>query len=189
MDIGSKPTSIPCRHHLLFIFLLVCQLSCYACHLYHAHLSCASFVYSLHLFLPLLVYLFLVFACACTHMERGCMELEDGLLGASKRSTNASMQISQATMFSRFRSLAFPFGYVLFQTPSFLLPFSLKWFLLRISCHVPFVLISRVWRPLFTFLHLYFGSCSKDVNIYFPTLCACIVHNVCIYIPARPLLV
>ena len=29
--------------------------------------------------------------------------------------------------------------------------------------------------------------CSKDVGIYFPTLCACIVHDVCIYIPACPL--
>ena len=88
-------------------------------------------------------------------------------------------------MFSRFRSLAFPFGYVLFQTPSFLFLFSLRWFVLGISCHVPFVLICRVWRPLYIFLHLYFGPCSRDVGIYFPALCASIVHDVCIYILAR----
>ena len=43
------------------------------------------------LFLPLLVYWFLVFAFACTHMERGCMELGHGLLGASKEGTDVSM--------------------------------------------------------------------------------------------------
>lgn len=55
------------------------------------------------------------------------------------------------------------------------------------SVSFAFVLISKVWRPLFIFLHLYFGPCSRDVGIYFPALCACIVHDVCIYIPARPL--
>ena len=69
-----------------------------------------------------------------------------------------------------------------FKSPSFLPPFSLRWVVLGISCHVPFALISRVWQPLFTFLHLYFGPCSRDVGIYFPPLCACIAHDVCIYI-------
>ena len=71
--------------------------------------------------------------------------------------------------------------------PSFLLPFSIRWFVLGISCSVPFILVSRVWRPLFIFLHLYFGPCYRDVGIYFLALCACIVHDVCIYIPTRPL--
>ena len=74
----------------------------------------------------------------------------------------------------------------LYNPPSFLPNFSLRWVVLGISCCVPFVLISRVWRPLFIFLHLYFGPCSRDVGIYFPTLCACIVHDVCIYIPTCP---
>ena len=43
-------------------------------------------------------------------------------------------------------------------------------------------LISRVQRPLFIFLHLYFGPCSRDVSIYFLALCACIVRDVCMYI-------
>ena len=64
---------------------------------------------------------------------------------------------------------------------SFLHPFSLRRVVLGISCHVLFVLISKAWRPLFAFLHLYFGSCSRDVGIYFPALCASIVHDVCIY--------
>ena len=50
------------------------------------------------------------------------------------------------------------------------------------SCFVPFVLIFRVWRPLFIFLHLYFGPYSRNIGIYFPTLCASIVHHACIYI-------
>ena len=97
MDIRSKPTFVPRGHHLLFAFLLVCLLLClfafsfvcshpcfYACHVYHAYLLYSSFIHSLHIFLPLLVCWFLVFVFACTHMERGCMELGNGLLGASK---------------------------------------------------------------------------------------------------------
>ena len=98
--------------------------------------------------------------------------------------------ISQVAMFCRFR------GHVLqiqgsslchlvmysFKPPSFLPPFSLRWVVLGISCYVPFILISKVWRLLFTFLHLYFGPCFRDVGIYFFALCACIVHDVCIYI-------
>ena len=64
------------------------------------------FIYSLHLFLPLLVCRFLVSAFACTHMERGCMELGHNSPGKSKRDIDASMWLSQATVLSRFRSLA-----------------------------------------------------------------------------------
>ena len=41
-------------------------------------------------FLLLLVCWFLVFAFACTHKERGHMELGHGLLGASKKGKDAS---------------------------------------------------------------------------------------------------
>ena len=108
MDIQSKPTFVPHKHHLLFALLLVCLLSCllaclfafllsvclfilwlvmspvicYAC---HAYLLYASFICSLHLFFPLLVYWFLVLAFACTHMERECIELGHSLPGTSKR--------------------------------------------------------------------------------------------------------
>ena len=82
MDIQSKPKFVPRRHHLLFAFLLLCLL---ACHVYHAYLLYASFICSLHLFLPLLVCWLLVFAFAYTYMERERMELGCGLLGQAKR--------------------------------------------------------------------------------------------------------
>ena len=44
-------------------------------------------------FFPLLVCWFLVLAFACTHMERGRMELGHGLPGASKKGEDASMSI------------------------------------------------------------------------------------------------
>ena len=34
---------------------------------------------------------------------------------------------------------------------------------------------------MFSFLHLYFGPCSRNVGVYFPTLHACIMHDVYIY--------
>ena len=78
----------------LFAFSLVCLLSCFfACHAYHAYLLYASFICSLHLFLPLLVCWFLVFTFACTYMEQGRMELRHGLPGASKKGKDASMSI------------------------------------------------------------------------------------------------
>ena len=124
---------------------------------------------------------FLVFAFLCTHMGPG-----RDLLGVSKKGKDVSKWSGQATAVSRFRVSFFPLVMYSFKPPppSFLLPFSLRWYLLGISCLVPFILIFRVWRPLFTFLHLYFGLCSRDVGIYSPTLCACIVHDECIYIPA-----
>ena len=49
MDIRFKPTFVPCGHHLLFVFLLVCLLSYYACPVYHVHLF-YSFSYTLCIF-------------------------------------------------------------------------------------------------------------------------------------------
>ena len=69
-----------------FAFSLVCLLSCFfTCHVYHVYLLYASFICSLHLFLPLLVYWFLVFAFACTHMEQERMELGHGLPDTSEK--------------------------------------------------------------------------------------------------------
>ena len=129
---------------------------------------------------------FLIYAFASTHMEQGCMKLGHDLLGTSKKGKDTSTWLSQATAISRFRSLAFSLWLCTLQTPFFLLPFSLKCFVLGISCFVPFVLISKVWQPLLIFLHLYFGPYFRDVGIYFPTLCASIVHDACIYMPAHP---
>ena len=73
---------------LLFACLLAFQLLCLPC------LSClfalCLFICSLHLFLPLLVCWFLVYTFACTHMERGCMELGHSPPGASKKGADAS---------------------------------------------------------------------------------------------------
>ena len=92
-----------------FSFSLVCPHPCFCVfHIYHVYLRHAFIMWSLHLFLPLLAYWFLVFAFACTHMERWRMELVHGLSGASKRDADASMWLSQTVVVSRFRSLASP---------------------------------------------------------------------------------
>ena len=105
MDIQSKPTFVPCRHHLcllsyLFAFLLVCLLTyllaflflCLPC------LLCLSALCLFHMLFasfPSIFFFcwFLVFTFACTHMERGRIELGHGLLSASKKGEDASMWI------------------------------------------------------------------------------------------------
>ena len=79
---------LSCMFAYLSSFFLVClrislvlsPATRYACHVCHAYLLYASFIHSLHIFLPLLVYLFLVFAFACTHMKRGHVEYGDPCL-------------------------------------------------------------------------------------------------------------
>ena len=66
---------------------------CYACHVYHVYLLHAPFICSLHIFLPLLVCQFLVFAFTCTHMEQGCLELGHELPGISKKGADTSIWI------------------------------------------------------------------------------------------------
>ena len=56
----SLANTIFCLLSCLFAFSLVCLLSCFfACHVCYAYLLYASFICSLHLFLPLLVCWFL----------------------------------------------------------------------------------------------------------------------------------
>ena len=98
----------------LCILLVLSLATSYACHVYHAYLLYAFFICTSHLSLPLLVCRFLVFAFACTHMEQRRLELGHNLPDASKKGTDTSMWLSIVAMFSRFWSLAFPFGYVLF---------------------------------------------------------------------------
>ena len=109
MDIQSKPTFLPRRHLILFTFSLVCLLYCsFACYAYHAYLLYAI-SYALHTSsFHRLSAVFLIFAFASTHIERGRMEL-----GAwSPR--HKHVDTSQVAMFSRFRSPIFPFGYLIF---------------------------------------------------------------------------
>ena len=114
---------LSCMFAYLSSFFLVClrislvlsPATRYACHVCHAYLLYASFIHSLHIFLPLLVYLFLVFAFACTHMERECMELGHGLPSASKKSEDASKCIQAKWLCSIDLGVQpLPFGYVLF---------------------------------------------------------------------------
>ena len=88
MDIRSKPTLVPHEHHLLFCFLLVCLHACLL-----AYLLYASFICSLHLFLPFLVCWFIVFAFTCTHMEWKRMELRHGLPSVSKKGKDEGLWI------------------------------------------------------------------------------------------------
>ena len=114
MDIRSKPTFIPCGHHLLFVSLLVSLLACWLAFLPLSYAMLAisillvcflTFCVYLRIFLPLLIYWFFFFVSsfACTHMERGHMKLGHDLLGASKKRMDTSMWSGWATAFSRFR--------------------------------------------------------------------------------------
>ena len=83
-----------CLLSYLFAFSLVCLLSCsFACHAYHAYKLYASFIYYFHFFLPLLICWFLVFAFACTRMERRHMELGHSLPCVSRKGEDVSMWI------------------------------------------------------------------------------------------------
>ena len=97
-------TSDPNLHLSLANTALVCLLSCfvspffshpgfYVCHVYYVYLLYASLLCSLHLFLPWLICWFLVFAFACTHMERGRMELGHGLPGVNKMGEDVCTRI------------------------------------------------------------------------------------------------
>ena len=130
MDTRSKPTFVPHGHHRLFTFLLVCLFASLLAFwfLCFPWLSCLSVlclsICSLHLFLLLFVYWFLVIAFACTPMERGGMELGHGPLGTNKkRRGRKHVNVSQAAVFDRFRSLAFPFWFCTLLNPFLPPPF------------------------------------------------------------------
>ena len=130
MDTRSKPTFVPHGHHLLFTFLLVCLFASLLAFwfLCFPWLSCLSIlclsICSLHLFLLLFVCWFLVIAFAFTHMERGGMELGHRLPGANKKRRGCKhVNVSQATIFSRFWSLAFPFWFCTLLNPFLPPPF------------------------------------------------------------------
>ena len=117
MDIGSKPTFVPRGHHLLFVSLIIDFLAClftisFACLLVSwflrlPYLSCLFalrplaivYAFSFHC----LSIGFLVFAFACTHMERGHTELGHDLLGTFKKGMDVSMRSARIAAFSRFR--------------------------------------------------------------------------------------
>ena len=74
---------------LLVYLLLVSLLTMFImliCFMPFSHALCISFF-------PLLVCWFLVLVFACTHMERGRIEVGHGLSGASKKGEDASLSI------------------------------------------------------------------------------------------------
>ena len=107
LDIRSKPTFVPCGHHILFAFLLVCLLACFLAFLFLClpclsyYLLYATFICSLHLFLPLLVCWFLVFAlCMYTHGERMHGARAPSPRCKKKGRGSEQANLSQAAMFS-----------------------------------------------------------------------------------------
>ena len=117
---------------LAISILLVCPLVCLLVSqlLRLPYLSCLFALRPLDIIyafsFPCLSASFLVFSFVCTHMERGYTELGHDLLGASKKGMDSSMRLGRVAAISRFKVQFSPFGYVLFQTPSFLLSFSLR---------------------------------------------------------------
>ena len=74
MDIRTKPTFVPCGHHLLFAFLLVCFLACLLAFLFLCLpcLSCLSCLSALCLFHTLFA-CFPSIACLLVSYLRLCM--------------------------------------------------------------------------------------------------------------------
>ena len=98
MDIQSKPTFVPLKHHPCLFAIFLCfpfrsHPSFYVCHVYHVYLLYASLLCSFHLFLPCLICWFLVFAFACTHIEWGHMELWHSLSSATNKGEDVSIWI------------------------------------------------------------------------------------------------
>ena len=93
LHLSLVDTTFVCFLACLPFSLCVCFLTCYACHVYHVYLLHAPFICSLHIFLPLLVCRFLVFAFTCMHMEQGCLELGHELPDISKKGADTSIWI------------------------------------------------------------------------------------------------
>ena len=78
-------------------YMLSCLFACFLVSLLAMSIMLIYFMplsYAIRIsFFPLLVCWFLILLFACTHTKRGCMELEHGLPGASKKGEDASMSI------------------------------------------------------------------------------------------------
>ena len=143
--------------------------------------------------MPLSYTLCISFAIACLLVSCLCLCMyTHGARAQSPRRRqngqgNDHVDMGQVARFNKYRSLAFPFWLCTISNPFLPPPFLSQMVCIRyiMSCTIRPHLQSMA-TPV-VFLHLYFGPCSRDVGIYFSTLCACIVHDVCIYIPASPL--
>ena len=115
MDIWSKPTFVPHEHHLLFVFLLVFLLICLLTFLFLC-LPCLPRLTALCLFHMLFASFpsiaCLLVSCLCLYMyTHGVRTHEARALFPRLKQKGRGCEhvdIIQAAVFSRFRSLAFP---------------------------------------------------------------------------------
>ena len=128
MDIWSKPTFVPHEHHLLFVFLLVFLLICLLTFLFLC-LPCLPRLTALCLFHMLFASFpsiaCLLVSCLCLYMYTHGVTMHEAraLFPRLKQKGRGCehVDISQAAVFSRFRSLAFPIWFctLLKPLPSF----------------------------------------------------------------------
>ena len=124
MDIRSKPTFIPLGHHLLFAFFLVSLLACWLTFFLLSHATLAISIL-LVCFAPFsIIYASFPFHCLSSgflslpsHVRTGARTHRARAWSPRCRQKGRGckcVDMSQVVVVSRFRSLAFPFGYVLF---------------------------------------------------------------------------
>ena len=127
MDSRSKPTFVPRRHHLLFVFLLVHLLVCLLSFLFLC-LPCLSCSYALYLFHMLFASFpsvaFLLVSCLCPCMQTYGVRTLGARAWSPRRKQKGReckyVNMSRAAMFSWFRGLASPIGLcTLLKPPSF----------------------------------------------------------------------
>ena len=116
MDIRSKPTFVPRKHHLLFAFLLVCLLACLLAFLFLCLqcLSCLSTLCLVHMLYASLSFLCLSvgFLFLPSHVHTHGARTHGARARSPRRKQKGQgcehMDISQAAVFSRFKGLASP---------------------------------------------------------------------------------
>ena len=130
-----------CLLSCLFVFSLVCLFACFLISLLVCH---SYFIFSFHclstglLFLPLHVYTWSEDAWRQGIVSQA--KAKRARMRACRYKPSGYVQQVQRSSFSHLVL------YSLNPPPlSFLLPFSLKWVILGISCHVPSILILKVW--------------------------------------------
>ena len=116
MDIRSKPTFVPRKHHLLFAFLLVCLLACLLAFLFLCLqcLSCLSTLCLVHMLYASLSFhcLFVGFLFLPSHVHTHGERTHGARARSPRRKQKGQgcehMDISQTAVFSRFKGLASP---------------------------------------------------------------------------------
>ena len=115
MDIRSKPTFVPRRHHLLSAFLLVCLLTCLLAFLFLCLpcLSCLSALCHFHMLFasfPSIACLLVSCLCLCMYTHGARTQGPRARSPKCKQKERGCEQVytSQVAMFNRFRGPASP---------------------------------------------------------------------------------